>query len=76
MEFMVTPRDPVARQHLSEAQADVMKSLQGVSGVSWQYNDPGAQAVIIRLPSNQVDTARSILNDRYMLDQNAGLQPL
>jgi hypothetical protein len=76
LEFTITPRDIAARQDLSKVQADAMASLQGIDGVSWQYNDPGAQAVIIRIPSDQVARVRSILSGQYMVDPNAGLQQL
>jgi hypothetical protein len=76
LEFIVTSRDLAARQDLGKVQADVMHALQGIDGVSWKYNDPGAQAVVIELPSDQVGRVQSILSSRYMVDPNAGLQQL
>jgi hypothetical protein len=76
LDFTVTPRDIAARQDLSKVQANVMASLQEVGGVSWQYNDPGAQAVIIRIPSDQLAQVRSIFSEHYMVDPNAGLTHL
>ena len=76
LEFCITPRDPAARRDLSQAQADIMTALQGIPGALWQYNDPGAQAVIITLPSDQVAQARALLSARYMVDSNPGLQHL
>lgn len=76
LEFSITPRDSAARHDLSQAQADVMASLQSISGARWKYNDPGAQAVVIELPADQVAQARAILIGRYMVDPNPGLQQL
>jgi len=74
LEFIVTPRDLAARCDLARTQADVMSILRGIHGVSWQYNDPGAQALIIRLPADQLTRARALLIERHMVDPNAGLR--
>lgn len=76
LEFTITPRDVAARQDLHNAQADILATLDGIDGVSWRFNDPGAQAVVIALPADQVAEARSRLHARYMVDPNAGLQQL
>jgi hypothetical protein len=76
LEFSITPRDLAARHDLTQAQADILASLQGIAGVHWRYNDPGAQAVIISLPADQVSHARERLGARYMVDPNPGLQHL
>lgn len=66
----------VERHDLRQAQADILAALQSIPGVRWHYNDPGAQAVIIGLPSDQVTLARALLSGRYMVDPNPGLEQL
>lgn len=76
LEFYITPRDAAARQDLSRTQADIEATLEGLPGVTWRYNDVGAQAVIIALPADQVQEVRARLHARYMVDPNQGLRQI
>jgi len=75
-EFTITPREIKAQTDLAKIQADVMACLHEIDGVSWRYNDPGARAVVISIPSNQLTRARTILSEKYMVDPNVKLQHL
>lgn len=76
LEYCITPRDAAARHDLAKAQADVQAALEGLAGVSWCYNDVGAQAVIIAFPADQLAEVRARLHAHYMVDPNQGLQQI
>lgn len=76
LEYCITPRDAAARQDLARAQADVQAALEGLAGVTWRYNDVGAQAVIIAFPADQLAEVRVRLHAHYMVDPNQGLRPI
>jgi hypothetical protein len=75
-EFTITPREITTQKDMAKVQADVMECLHGIDGVNWRYNDPGARAVVITIPSNQLTRVRAMLNEKYMVDPNVKLHHL